>query len=99
MFIPDPDFSHPRSQIPDFGFPDPGSNNIKKEEGEKIVVLPFFVVINFTKLTTVSLTRGRVSLLICKNIIFCFHTAVAIIYNLHVVTASVAAGEVSPHGL
>jgi hypothetical protein len=41
MFIPDTDF---------FRIPDPRSNNNKKEEGEKFVVLPYlFAVINFTE--------------------------------------------------
>jgi hypothetical protein len=40
MFIPDPDF-YP-SRIPD-------TNAATKEEGEKSVVLPFFVATNMTK--------------------------------------------------
>jgi hypothetical protein len=46
-------FSHPRSRISDPGswISDPGSKNRKKERGEKkLVVIPFYVVTNFTKL-------------------------------------------------
>jgi hypothetical protein len=40
--IPDPDFAHPESRIPD-------SKTAIKERGEKkFVVKPFFVVTNFT---------------------------------------------------
>jgi hypothetical protein len=41
MFIPDPDFYS--SRIPD-------EATATKEEGEKLVVLPFFVATNITKL-------------------------------------------------
>jgi hypothetical protein len=40
MFLPDPDFFHTGS----------GSNNKKRGGGGKIMVSPFLVVINFTKL-------------------------------------------------
>jgi hypothetical protein len=43
MFIPDPDFTHPGSRIPD-------SKTATKERGEnKFFVKRFFVAINFTK--------------------------------------------------
>jgi hypothetical protein len=60
LFIPNPDFFHPGSQIQDFGSQildksqtpdfrsrttDPRSNNKKEEQGKKIGVLPFFVAI------------------------------------------------------
>jgi hypothetical protein len=51
--IPDPDFYiHPGSRITDPGsrIPDPGSKNATRERGEKIVVIPFFIATNFTKL-------------------------------------------------
>jgi hypothetical protein len=63
MFIPDPGsriliFTHPGSRIPDLGsrIPDLGSRipdpkTATKERGEKkIVVIPFFIAINLTKL-------------------------------------------------
>jgi hypothetical protein len=44
MFIPDPDFTHPGSLIPD-------PKTATKERGEKkLVVIPFYVATNFTKL-------------------------------------------------
>jgi hypothetical protein len=43
MFIPDPDFTHSGSRIPD-------PKTATKERGEKkFVVKPFFVATNFTK--------------------------------------------------
>ncbi len=51
MFIPDPDF-YP-SRIPDPGswISDPGSKDSNKREGwKKLVVIPFYVATNFTKL-------------------------------------------------
>jgi hypothetical protein len=63
MFIPDPGsriliFTHPGSRIPDPGsrISDPGSRipdpkTATEERGEKkLVVIPFYVAINFTKL-------------------------------------------------
>jgi hypothetical protein len=55
MFIPDSDFlpiPYPGSWIRDPGsrIPDSGSKNLhKKERGEKISVIPFFVATNLTK--------------------------------------------------
>jgi hypothetical protein len=44
MFIPDPDFYPSR-------IPGPGSKNNNKREGrKKLVVIPFFVALNFTEL-------------------------------------------------
>jgi hypothetical protein len=49
MFIPDPDFYPFR--IPDPGFRIPDPKTVTKERGEKkLVVRPFFVAPNFTKL-------------------------------------------------
>ncbi len=46
MLIPDPDFPHPGSRISD-----PRSKNSNKRKGwKKIVVIPFFVATNLTKL-------------------------------------------------
>jgi hypothetical protein len=46
MFIPDPDFTQPGSRISD-----PVSKNSNKREGwKKILVIPFYVATNFTKL-------------------------------------------------
>jgi hypothetical protein len=48
--IPDPDF-YP-SRIPDLGsrISDPGSKNSNKRGEKKLVVIPFYVATNFTKL-------------------------------------------------
>jgi len=55
MFIPDPDF-YP-SQIPDLG------SRIQKQQQKrgvkKLVVIPFFVATNFTKLKTISVLNCR----------------------------------------
>jgi hypothetical protein len=49
MFIPDPDFY--RSRIPDLGSRIPAPKTAMKDIGEKkIFIIPFFGVINFTKL-------------------------------------------------
>jgi hypothetical protein len=49
MFIPDPDF-YP-SRIPDLGSRIPVPKTATKERGEKkLVVIPFYVATNFTKL-------------------------------------------------
>jgi hypothetical protein len=45
LFIPDPVFSHPRSWVPD-----PGSNNIKKEERKKNFLFGLFCSHTFHKL-------------------------------------------------
>jgi hypothetical protein len=56
MFIPDPGsriliFTHPGSRIPDLGSRIPDPKTATKERGEKkLVVIPFYVATNFTKL-------------------------------------------------
>jgi hypothetical protein len=56
MFIPDPDFypsriPDPGSRIPDLGSRIPDPKTATKERGEKkLVVIPFYVATNFTKL-------------------------------------------------
>jgi hypothetical protein len=54
MLIPDPDFIHPGSQVPDQGSWIPDSTTTTKEEREKNLLSHlFFVATNFTKLKTI----------------------------------------------
>jgi hypothetical protein len=56
MFIPDPGsriliFTHPGSRIPDLGSRIPDPKTAAKKRGEKkLVVIPFYVATNVTKL-------------------------------------------------
>jgi hypothetical protein len=53
MFIPDPDFVHPESRIPDPGSRIRDPKTAKKERSENICCSTFFVATNITKLKIV----------------------------------------------
>jgi hypothetical protein len=63
MFTPDPDFYPSRipdlgSRIPDLGSRIPDPKTATKERGEKIVVIPFYLATNFTKLNIILVLKS-----------------------------------------